>query len=354
MIWKTLTSWMGGNSTAEESSLLSVEAFRRQLARERVRADRGASPLSMVTFSLAGMARAKELRSRMGQLCRQRLRITDDAGLLADDLIGVLLPETPGAGAWKVADDLVSMLPAEEKPSEVRVYTYTSYRQGSPDSDHPESTPDGRPIEPLERFFVVPLPMWKRGLDILGAVTGLVLLAPVMIAAGAMVLLTSPGPMFFSQRRQTAGGREFPMLKFRTMYIDAEERKAELMKANEQDGPAFKMENDPRVTPIGHFLRRSAIDELPQLWNVLVGDMTLVGPRPLEHKEQKNAHDWQRRRLDVTPGLTCIWQVDGGTHVSFADWMRMDLRYIASLNPLFDLALIGRTALKLVLRAAKL
>lgn len=354
MIWKALISWFGGNPAKEEATLLPSEAFRRQMARERLRADRGHKPLSMVTMSLAGMQQPESARRHIGELCRQRLRITDDAGLLSDELIGILLPETPGSGAWKVADDLRQLLSEVEQPREIRVYTYTSYRQGGPDSAHPSTTPDGRPIEPLEMFFVVALPVWKRALDILGALAGLLLLSPILALTAALVALTSPGPIFFSQRRQTAGGREFAMLKFRTMYIDAEERKAELMRANEQDGPAFKMENDPRVTPIGNFLRRSAIDELPQLWNVLMGDMTLVGPRPLEHKEQRHAADWQRRRLDVTPGLTCIWQVDGGTHVSFADWMRMDLRYIASHHPLFDLVLIGRTALKLVLRAARL
>ena len=140
------------------------------------------------------------------------------------------------------------------------------------------------------------------------------------------------------------------MYKFRSMVVDAEQRKRELLALNEQDGPAFKISADPRVTPLGRFLRTTSIDELPQLINVLKGDMSLVGPRPLPCDESDACRGWQRRRLDVTPGLTCIWQVRGRSQVSFADWCRMDLQYVASRSLLRDVTLIALTLPAVLLR----
>jgi lipopolysaccharide/colanic/teichoic acid biosynthesis glycosyltransferase len=142
------------------------------------------------------------------------------------------------------------------------------------------------------------------------------------------------------------------MYKFRTMCVDAEASKAELRQFSEQDGPAFKLTNDPRVTPLGHFLRKTCIDELPQLWNVLRGEMSLVGPRPLPVDESRKCQPWQRRRLAVKPGLTCIWQVEGGISVSFDQWMRMDLRYAAARTPASDAKLLWKTFTKVLLRRA--
>ena len=154
----------------------------------------------------------------------------------------------------------------------------------------------------------------------------------------------------FTQPRDTIGGRRFNIYKFRTMVVDAEEQKAALRKHSEQDGPAFKMKHDPRITPIGKFLRKSSIDELPQLFNVLLGDMSLVGPRPLPCDESAGCQPWQRRRLEVMPGLTCIWQVYGRSRVSFAEWIRMDLRYARSRSLIKDLLLIVRTVPAVVFR----
>lgn len=197
---------------------------------------------------------------------------------------------------------------------------------------------------PLEWLFAQPLPGWKRALDVTGAVAGLLVLSPLLAGVALAIKLTSPGPILFSQLRSGLGGRSFRMLKFRSMVVDAEARKQELMALNEQDGPAFKMENDPRITPIGRLIRKTSIDELPQLWNVLRGEMSLVGPRPLPCHETDACQGWQRRRLEVTPGLTCIWQVqDSRTQIPFGDWARMDIRYIGKRTIRQDASLILQT-----------
>jgi lipopolysaccharide/colanic/teichoic acid biosynthesis glycosyltransferase len=134
------------------------------------------------------------------------------------------------------------------------------------------------------------------------------------------------------------------------MFVDAEQRRQELLNANEQDGPVFKIQNDPRITPVGRFLRKTSVDELPQLWNVLKGDMSLVGPRPPIYEEVLEDEVWQRHRLEVTPGLTCIWQVRGRSRVSFREWMRMDQRYIRSRSWLLDLKLLFLTVPAVILR----
>ncbi|MBW3599408.1 MAG: sugar transferase, partial [Planctomycetes bacterium] len=206
------------------------------------------------------------------------------------------------------------------------------------DEDSPGSP---RPLEPC---FEAPSPLWKRLLDVAGAGLGLLLTAPLFAAAAVLVKLDSAGPVLFAQQRSGRLGRSFTIYKFRSMLADAEQRKQELMSLNEQDGPAFKIEHDPRVTRVGRVLRGTSLDELPQLWNVLLGQMSLVGPRPLPVTEAERCRGWQRRRSDVTPGLTCFWQVkDRRTKISFDDWVRMDLRYIRERSLWTDLKLILQT-----------
>jgi lipopolysaccharide/colanic/teichoic acid biosynthesis glycosyltransferase len=202
-------------------------------------------------------------------------------------------------------------------------------------------------------MFVRPMSRLKRAVDIFGASLGILTLLPLLPFIALAIKLTSRGPVFFTQWRSGRGGRPFRMWKFRTMVADAEARKAELMALNEQDGPAFKIKRDPRITTVGRFLRMTSIDELPQLWNVLKGEMSLVGPRPLPCGEADKCSPWQRRRLDVTPGLTCIWQVKGRSVVSFDDWVRMDLQYIDGQSVGEDLKLILMTVPSMVLRSGR-
>jgi exopolysaccharide biosynthesis polyprenyl glycosylphosphotransferase len=184
----------------------------------------------------------------------------------------------------------------------------------------------------------------KRLIDVIAATVGLVLLAPLLLAVGLAVLLTSRGPILFVQTRVGLHGRHFRMLKFRSMVDGADRMRKELREHNEVDGTAFKIREDPRCTPVGRFLRKHHLDELPQLVNVLLGDMSLVGPRPLPPEEAHGTEWWQRRRLSMPPGLTCHWQVQGGhRRMPFREWMKSDLAYIDNWSLTLDLRLIAAT-----------
>jgi lipopolysaccharide/colanic/teichoic acid biosynthesis glycosyltransferase len=285
----------------------------------------------------------------------------------------VILPETPAAGAWKLAGSVCDMLPADMPRPEADVYMYPFEGEGdghqaqadvAADSGLAKASEENEPVavveadasiapavaQPMEVLFIQPMPLWKRAIDVIGAATALVLAAPLLLIVAALIKLTSKGPVFFTQQRDSIGGRRFTMYKFRTMCVDAEAQKAALRAQSEQDGPAFKMTNDPRVTRLGRILRKTSIDELPQLFNVLLGDMSLVGPRPLPCDESNRCEPWQRRRLDVTPGLTCIWQVRGRSAVTFCEWARMDIEYIRSRSLVNDVKLIAETVPAVALR----
>lgn len=185
----------------------------------------------------------------------------------------------------------------------------------------------------------------KRGLDLAAALCGLVFLAPLLVSVGALVRLTSPGPMLFGHEREGRGGRPFRCWKFRTMVAQAHQQQRALYRQNGVDGPQFKLANDPRITWLGQWLRTTNIDELPQLWNVLLGEMSLVGPRPLPVDEVRQFNDLAyRRRLSVKPGLTCLWQVSGRNEVrSFSDLVRLDLEYIDNWSLWLDFKILIRT-----------
>ena len=184
----------------------------------------------------------------------------------------------------------------------------------------------------------------KRALDVALSVMVLTLALPVIGVASLLIKLTSPGSVLFKQRRIGLNGRIFTLYKFRTMIEDAHERREEVAHLNEMNGPAFKMKSDPRVTPVGRWLRRFSLDEIPQLWNVLKGDMSLVGPRPPIPEEVASYHRWHRRRLSMKPGLTCLWQISGRNEIQdFDHWMKLDLQYIDNWSPSLDFKILLRT-----------
>jgi exopolysaccharide biosynthesis polyprenyl glycosylphosphotransferase len=184
----------------------------------------------------------------------------------------------------------------------------------------------------------------KRALDV--AVSSLILLAcmPVFAVVALMIKLNSPGPVFFVQDRVGLNKRRFRLYKFRTMIMDAEQKMGDLEELNEVSGPVFKIKDDPRIPPVGRFLRKTSIDELPQLWNVLKGDMSLVGPRPLPVRDYEGFdQDWHRRRFSVRPGITCLWQVSGRSNIPFEQWMELDMQYIDQWSLGLDLMILIRT-----------
>lgn len=187
----------------------------------------------------------------------------------------------------------------------------------------------------------------KRVLDILISASALLLLAPVLIAAAILIKLTSPGPVFFIQKRVGLNKRVFNIFKFRTMVADAERKLADLEHRNEVSGPVFKIKLDPRITPLGRFLRKTSIDELPQLINVLKGDMSLVGPRPLQLRDYElftaAGPDWQRCRFSVRPGITCLWQVNGRSSIPFEKWMELDQQYVRKWSLWLDFQILAKT-----------
>ncbi len=183
----------------------------------------------------------------------------------------------------------------------------------------------------------------KRTIDLVLALVLFVVTLPVQLLAALSILLFSGAPVFFRQVRCGLNGRHFTLLKFRTMESGAEDRLAEISHLNEMTGPVFKARRDPRLTPAGKLLRRLSIDELPQLWNVIVGDMSLVGPRPPLPDEVSRYEPWQRRRLSMKPGLTCLWQVSGRSELDFDRWMALDLKYIDTWSPLLDLKILLKT-----------
>ena len=295
---------------------------------------------------------AHSLHVRLARLLRRRLRTTDEAGWLNLDSIGVVLPATPPRGAWKVADDVRRHFTPGHEPL-CKVYSYPTdpaQLDQSASQSRRELDDDNLPVESLELLFMQGMPAWKRALDLAGATVGLVLLAPVFLLIAGAMKLTSPGPIFFGQWRRGRGGQPFVMYKFRSMVVEAESLKQDLLALSEQDGPAFKLKHDPRVTRLGGFLRKTSIDELPQLWNVLKGEMSLVGPRPLPCDESDACQVWQRSRLDAMPGLTCIWQVRGRSRVTFNDWVRMDLEYIQRRSLWQDVKILLATVPAVLLR----
>ncbi|MBI5706835.1 MAG: exopolysaccharide biosynthesis polyprenyl glycosylphosphotransferase [Armatimonadetes bacterium] len=185
----------------------------------------------------------------------------------------------------------------------------------------------------------------KRGLDVLGSLLLLVLFSPLMAIIALLVKLSSPGPVLYASTRVGRGGKPFAFLKFRSMYTDADRRLAELKTSNEKDGPIFKMKNDPRITPVGRFLRKYSLDELPQLFNVFKGDMSLVGPRPPIPHEVIQYDEYCQERLSVRPGLTCYWQIQGRSNLSFDEWMELDHKYLREMGLWTDLMILIKTPL---------
>jgi lipopolysaccharide/colanic/teichoic acid biosynthesis glycosyltransferase len=374
--------------------LLTPPHVKTMLHRERMRADRTDQPMSLVVFEAA--RQTPRCVRRLTQALLGGCRETDEVGWFDLRRPCAILPATPPGGAECFARRISEQ--ARAVPStRFSIYTYPESeppdgpgRSDRGDWDRPNGpdwlgggrgrrrpasecsmgggehlaavavleatevasewlTPRQRAL-PVDALLCEPLPRWKRSMDVVGGAVGLSVFMPVMLLIAAAIKLTSRGPVLFKQRRAGVGSRPFTIYKFRTMAVDADAMKAQLRPLSEQDGPAFKMTHDPRVTLVGRFLRKTSLDELPQFWNVIKGVMSLVGPRPLPLDEAAGCLPWQQQRVLVVPGLTCIWQVRGRSQVTFDEWMRMDMQYIRNRSPLFDAWLLIRTFWAVALR----
>lgn len=319
----------------------SVADFRGYLRRECARADRTGRELSLlvITPSPSGVAATLSLLGR-------RLRETDEVGWMEGGSIGALLTDTGRDGAQLVAGEVLSRLERDgAAPLAHAVFSYPGdwVTTGEPSAVTESAAAAVPPC-------LAEYPAWKRVMDVAGALAALVLLSPVLLAVALAVRLSSAGPVFFRQERIGYGGRRFRMWKFRSMYTGAGDaahaaylRSLVAGQGGGEDG-GFKLRADPRVTPVGRFIRRWSLDELPQLFNVLRGDMGLVGPRPEPGYATAGYAQWYYRRvLGAKPGITGLWQVHGRSRVSYETMVRMDLRYARRISPLADFRLLLQT-----------
>ena len=352
-----------------ERLLLSSRQLQREIARERVRATRRSVPFCILSIELRlppGSRRSQSNQRRtMISLLHHRLRQTDEKGVTGVNRFGVLLVDTPEMGGRAALDRIgllacqagldVRMMLQVHDPEGFGVDSdrgHAKTRRGRRRNDSTESTTAhpapriarqratvtyGQTDAPIDRRV-----SFKRCIDVGGAIVGLTLATPIIVAA-AWLIRRDGGSAFFRQTREGLRGQAFTIFKLRTMVVGAETTQAALAADNLRDGPAFKIRRDPRVTRVGQFLRSSCLDELPQLINVLRGEMSLVGPRPLPWHESRACNRWHRRRLDVKPGMTCIWQVNKAKAETFDDWMRMDLAYVDRPSMFADLRLIAQT-----------
>ncbi len=341
------------NDMPAEGGVLTRAEFLRLIQREKRRTDRSHSALSLALLKIdsAALGARDAILERVCVMVRE----TDYTAAIDDDGVAVLLPDTGDAGLRSFLDKV-----ALGRHAHVLSVVGATYPDASFDRLMAErmGTPRSRHLMDAEETSVAathgyPL---KRVLDLVGSITALVLLSPLMLIIALIIKLTSPGPVIFRQQRIGQGGVPFTFYKFRSMRTDTDDRvhreyvasliDGQPTKSGEVAGTAghFKMKSDPRITPIGRFIRKTSIDEIPQFWNVLKGDMSLVGPRPPLPYEADRYKAWHRRRVsDLKPGLTGIWQVEGRSRVSFDDMVRMDLRYLRECSLGFDLRLLVKT-----------
>ena len=354
--------WAHFNGMRRNDLLLNANQFNREVSREKIRSTRRGIPFCVVSIRLNRGRNLKKRRKTLIRFLHGRVRMTDHKARLAANKFALLLVDTGEMGGRCVVDRIEVY--AQKHALDLTIDFKPHHTAGFGDDDSPSGPSSGQddrrvdlahnsrwlPMEGSEGVLLdessqrpILKMTLKRAVDLVGGGLGLLAVSPILLGAMSLVKLTSPGPAIFSQTREGRGGKPFTIYKIRTMVVDAESQQDSLRSSSHRDGPAFKVNKDPRVTWIGRILRATCVDELPQLWNVLRGEMSLVGPRPLPWQESRACSAWQRRRLDVRPGMTCYWQVDKDKAETFDDWMRLDLKYVDSFNFFRDLGLIVRT-----------
>ena len=344
---------MSGSAVADPSFLTTAQ-FDREVARERIRAIRRSIPFCVITMELHKQPHRRRQARILARLLHRNLRMTDYKAALGAGRFGVLLVDTAESGGHATIERFKKLTQRHglAVSMQLRVHDPEGFDPEPRDSDGSRRCLDEVPTQwsrgdsasddPLISRPVMRLAV-KRMIDVVGASVGLVVTSPIVVAAMVAIKWGDAGPAMYRQTREGYRGQTFTIFKLRTMVVNAEHSQSDLRAHSHRDGPAFKIVRDPRVTRVGHYLRKTCIDELPQLWNVIRGEMSLVGPRPLPWHESRACERWHRRRLDVRPGLTCDWQIDKTQAESFDDWMRLDLRYIDQFSLMRDLRLIAKT-----------
>ena len=334
-------------------SVHSAEEFASILNRERDRTGRTGQEFSMVVFETGAAPRKSSSSRNLVTLLSQRIRSTDDIGWFGDGRIAVALPHTPSDAACKFVDNVRQAFPGGTSPPECAVYAYPScwIPQADGETGKQRSKVDGedaaRPLEEMESQYLCPIPPWKRAIDVVGSLLALILLSPLVLMVALLIKIVSPGPVFFRQERVGYLGRTFTIWKFRTMHVNTDttvhQNHLRDLITNEKEMIKLDSGRDPRILPFGDILRATGIDELPQLLNVLLGEMSLVGPRPCLPYEAREYLPWQMRRFDTMPGLTGLWQVSGKNRTTFKEMMRLDICYAKKRAFLLDVMIFLKT-----------
>jgi len=338
---------------------LPVSDFHLQLHHEQERVDRHGQGLAVVLLRSVAQPAPSGWSAPTLAAAGARRRRTDRVGLLREDAVGVLLPFTGEAAATRLGNELKRELERAGLAVESEVQLLRPRleeqraRRRAESAGTASSGADGVAVrwEPrgIQALLARPLPRWKRAVDVLLALSGLVLLSPLFALIAGLILLTSGRPIFYAHERTGLGLTRFRMLKFRTMRVSRTDGWEQVQHLNQMQSLLFKSDADPRVLRLGRILRKTSLDELPQLINVLCGDMTLIGPRALSPVPEKY-EPWQLRRFDVTPGIACTWQAERREDTDTAAWMRSDIAYVERGDSLRgDLAILLRVAWSVLL-----
>lgn len=332
------------------ASICSEAAFNLSIQRERARADRGHGLFSMVLFNLL-QARTPSSDRQLIKILKNRIRNTDCVGWADTSSIGVLLADTSREGGQVFLNDILMLIKDFPVAPECRIYTYPTEDAEAGDCSLLAEQPVGTDATGTEKVFnemlAVRAPLWRRIAERALAGLALLLLAPLLLLIAAAIKCSSPGPALYRQMRVGYKGKEFCCYKFRSMHLNADTEVHEkyFKELIEVDKPMSKLDagEDPRIFRLGRLLRSSSLDELPQLLNVLKGEMSLIGPRPCIPGEYRSYLPWHRHRVDALPGLTGLWQVSGKNRTTFAEMMRFDTSYSRHKSLKMDLGIVLKT-----------
>ena len=353
---------------------LPIETFRKIIDRERDRANRTGEVFSLAVFVLPDNGEKQVALALLGEKLSHRVRSIDAIGWLDLQHVGILLPETSAEGAHMLARKIYKEILTSNTTLSYEIFTYPSDKLTDPqkiplyvmsgNSGHKiKKVSDGngsflsKTLRSVDYMFCLSKRLLKRGFDVFGASVFLLMFFPLFLAIAALIKIVSPGPVFYKQQRIGYAGQPFTFLKFRTMCLNSDTQEhqdylASLINGTSDgdgsDVPMVKLDHDPQIIPWGGLLRKSCLDELPQLFNVLRGEMSLVGPRPPIPYEVKEYHSWHRGRFNALPGMTGLWQVSGKNKLSFREMVRLDIRYSRERSLWVDIKILFRTPLVII------